>query len=79
MCCISIVVADCGFSDIENVLKEGYQNANLPAFLVDIADFTGKLRFKLLYDGLKVSRFRVPIEAECTEKQDDNQSSEDQP
>lgn len=43
------------------------------------AEFTGKLRFKLLYDGLKVSRFRVPIEAECTEKQDDNQSSEDQP
>lgn len=42
---VDFVVADCGFSDIENVLKEGYQNANLPAFLVDIADFTGKLRF----------------------------------
>ena len=42
---VDFVVADCGFSDIENVLKEGYRNANVPTFLVDIADFTGKIRY----------------------------------
>ena len=42
---VDFVVADCGFSDIENVLKEGYRKANVPTFLVDVADFTGRLRY----------------------------------
>jgi hypothetical protein len=42
---VDLAVADCGFSDIENVLKEGYRNAHVPVFLVDVADFTGKLRY----------------------------------
>lgn len=42
---VDFVVADCGFSDIENVLKEGYRNAHVPTFLVDVADVTGKLRY----------------------------------
>lgn len=42
---VDFVVADCGFSDIENVLRGGYRNAGAPAFLFDIADFTGKLRY----------------------------------
>ena len=42
---VDFAVADCGFSDIENVLKEGYRNAHVPAFLVDLADITGKIRF----------------------------------
>ena len=42
---VDFVVADCGFSDIENVLKEGYRNAHAPVFLVDVADLTGRLRY----------------------------------
>ena len=42
---VDFAVADCGFSDIENVLKEGYRNAHVPAWLVDIADATGKIRY----------------------------------
>lgn len=42
---IGFVVADCGFSDIENVLRLGYKNAGLPTFLFDIANFTGKIRY----------------------------------
>ena len=42
---VDFVVADCGFSDIENVLKEGYRNAHVPTGLVDIANITGKIRY----------------------------------
>ncbi|MCR5702470.1 MAG: alpha/beta hydrolase [Lachnospiraceae bacterium] len=42
---VDFVVADCGFSDIDNVLREGYRNAHVPVFLVDVADFTGKIRY----------------------------------
>ena len=42
---IDFVVADCGFSDIENVLRLGYKNAGMPTFLFDIANFTGKIRY----------------------------------
>ena len=42
---VDFAVADCGFSDIENVLKEGYRNAHVPTFLVDVADFTGRFRY----------------------------------
>lgn len=42
---VDFVVADCGFSDIENVLRLGYKNAGLPTFLFDIANFTGKIRY----------------------------------
>ena len=38
-------MADCGFSDIENVLKEGYRKARVPVFLVDVANVTGALRY----------------------------------
>ena len=39
------VVADCGFSDIENVLRTGYQNAHVPVFLVDVADAGARIRY----------------------------------
>lgn len=42
---ISFAVADCGFSDIENVLKEGYRNAHVPVFLVDLADIGARIRY----------------------------------
>ena len=42
---VDFVVADCGFSDIENVLRQGYRSAHVPVFLFDVADFTGRLRY----------------------------------
>ena len=54
---VDFVVADCGFSDIENVLREGYRNAHVPTFFVDVADFTGQLRY---HYSLKAMR---PIDA----------------
>ena len=39
------MVADCGFSDIDNVLREGYKNAGAPTFLIDVADFGAKIRY----------------------------------
>lgn len=42
---VDFVVADCGFSDIDNVLREGYRNAGAPVFLVDMADIGAKLRY----------------------------------
>ena len=39
------VVADCGFSDIENVLKTGFRNALLPVFLFSLADLGARLRY----------------------------------
>jgi hypothetical protein len=43
---VDFVVADCGFSDIDNVLREGYRNAHVPVFLVDLADIGAKIRYK---------------------------------
>ena len=42
---IEFAVADCGFSDIDNVLREGYRNAHVPVFLVDLADLGAKIRY----------------------------------
>ncbi|MBR7040939.1 MAG: alpha/beta hydrolase [Clostridia bacterium] len=39
------VVADCGFSDIEGVFKEGFRSAHVPTWPVDIASAAGKLRY----------------------------------
>jgi len=37
---VDFVIADCGFSDIENVLKAG-----TPSFLVDLADLGARIRY----------------------------------
>lgn len=42
---VDFAVADCGFSDIENVLRGGYRNAHVPVFLVDVTDLTGRIRY----------------------------------
>lgn len=42
---VDFVVADCGFADIMNVLREGYRKANAPTILVDIADIGARLRY----------------------------------
>ena len=42
---VDFAVADCGFSDIDNVLREGYKNAHAPTFLVDLADIGARVRY----------------------------------
>lgn len=42
---VDFAVADCGFADIENVLKEGYRKAGVPEILVDIANIGAKIRY----------------------------------
>lgn len=42
---VDFAVCDCGFSDIENVLKRLYKYAHMPAWFVDVADVTGKIRY----------------------------------
>ena len=42
---VDFVVADCGFSAIENVLDQGYKNAHLPSFLTDLADLGARIRY----------------------------------
>ena len=42
---VDFVVADCGFSDIENVIRGAYRSAGLPAWLFNIADIGARMRF----------------------------------
>ena len=42
---VDFAVADCGFADIESVLKEGYRKARAPVFLVDLADIGARIRY----------------------------------
>jgi hypothetical protein len=42
---VDFAIADCGFSDIDNVLREGYKNAHAPLFLVDLANLGSRLRY----------------------------------
>ncbi len=43
---VDFAVADCGFSDIENVLRQGYKTAHVPGFLFDLADFGARIRYR---------------------------------
>ena len=48
---VDFAVSDCGFSDIENVLKGGLNASNIPSFVFDIANIgTGILYGYNLYD-----------------------------
>lgn len=42
---VDFAVADCGFSDIENVLKGLYKSFHVPTMIVDIADVGSRLRY----------------------------------
>jgi len=59
------VIADCGFSDIENVLREGYRNAHVPGFLFDLADLGARLRFHFSLKAMRpidsLDENRIPI------------------
>jgi len=50
---IDFVIADCGFSDIASVLKNGVQSSHLPAFFVDIASFFAKIRYGYSFNDMK--------------------------
>lgn len=42
---VDFVVADCGFEDIEGVLKDGYRKVGIPTILVDIANIGARIRY----------------------------------
>ncbi|MDO4803935.1 MAG: alpha/beta hydrolase [Lachnospiraceae bacterium] len=42
---IDFAIADCGFSAIENVLRVGYESANMPSAIFDLADFGARIRY----------------------------------
>ena len=42
---IDFAVADCGFSDIENVLRGGYRSAHLPEQIFDLAELGSRIRY----------------------------------
>lgn len=62
---VDFAVADCGFSDLENVLREGYRNAHVPQFLVDVANLGMKMRYRFSLSDMRpiesLSDNTVPI------------------
>ncbi len=54
---VNFAVADCGFSDIKGVLKEGFRGAGGPAFLIDLADLGARIRY-----GYAVGKMR-PVDS----------------
>ena len=42
---VDFAVSDCGFSDIENVLREGFRHSNVPQFLFSLSDFGARIRY----------------------------------
>lgn len=50
---IDFVVADCGFSEITPVLKDGMRSANLPEWLVDYASVFTKLLYGVSYQEMR--------------------------
>ena len=62
---IDFAVADCGFSDIENVLRGGIKSAHLPGFLFDLASAGSKIRYGYALKDMRpidaLSENEVPI------------------
>lgn len=50
---VDFVVADCGFSNIRDVLVAGVRNAHLPGWLVDVASVFAKLRYGYGYGDMR--------------------------
>jgi len=42
---VDFAVSDCGFSDIENVLREGFRHSGVPQFLFSLADLGARIRY----------------------------------
>ena len=62
---VDFVVADCGFADIEGVLREGYRKAHVPSFLVDVADIGARIRYHFSLKKMRpidaLSENEIPI------------------
>ena len=62
---VDFAVADCGFSDIENVLRNGYRQAHAPQLLFDIADLGARLRYHYSLKAMRpidsLGSNRIPI------------------
>ncbi len=62
---VDFVVADCGFSDIENVLRNGYKSVGVPEALFDIANFGSKIRYHYALKDMRpiesLSTNQIPI------------------
>ena len=43
---VDFAVADCGFADIENVLRGGYKSAKMPSFLFELTDLGARIRYR---------------------------------
>ena len=62
---VDFVVADCGFSEIASVLRNGMQAMHLPGFLTGIMSIGAKIRFGYSYEDMKpidsLKDNRIPI------------------
>ena len=64
---VDFAVADCGFSDIENVLRSALKSAKIPGVLVDMQNIGLKLRYGCSFsdmrpiDALKESDSGIPM------------------
>lgn len=50
---VDFVVEDCGFSDIENVLRKAYRDIGAPEFVFDIANFGAKVRYHMALKDMR--------------------------
>lgn len=50
---VDFAVADCGYSDIENVLRKGVKDLKLPGFLIDMQNIGLKLRYGCSFNDMR--------------------------
>lgn len=62
---VDFAVADCGFADIENVLRGGFRSSHLPGSVYHIANMGARLRYGYSFGDMRpidrLSENRVPI------------------
>ena len=62
---VDFAVADCAFSDIENVLQNGFRSAHLPGVTFSLANLGARLRYHYALSEMRpvdaLSRNRIPL------------------
>lgn len=62
---VDFAVADCGFSDIENVLRRAFRNAHVPGSIFPLVNLTGKLRYHYALKEMRpiesLNENRIPV------------------
>ena len=62
---VDFAVADCGFSDIENVLRGAFRKAHVPGWIFPLANLTGKLRYHYALKEMRpiesLNENRIPV------------------